>query len=222
MSSKFDRKYTEPEELSWLVALFYSWIPARMFQPTYQQIVGTLPLKNKGFLIDIGTGPGDLVQLIAKKYPNLKVIGIDLSETMIRIANKKKKNSLNLEFKVMDGKNLGFKENSIDYIISTFTFHHWRKPLKVLNEIHRVLKKRGQVFIYDIYSEMSDRDIERGLKYHAGLKIIKTFFKKTLSLHGFLKKEYENYVKNLISKSNFKKASFEQVGITMKIELRKD
>lgn len=222
MSSKLDRKFTEPEELSWLVSLFYSWIPARMLQPTYQQIVGTLPLKNKGFLIDIGTGPGDLAQLIAKKYPNLKVIGIDLSETMIRIANKKKKNLPNLEFKTMDGKNLEFKEYSVDYIVSTLTFHHWKKPLKVLNEIHRVLKKGGQAFIYDSYSEASDEDIDKSLKYPFNIKIPKIFIRKTLSLHGFSEKEYKNYVKNLINESRFKRANFEQIGITMKIELRKD
>ena len=222
MSIKLNRKFPEPERLPRLIALFYNFLPARMLQPTYLQIAKTLPLKNEGFLIDIGTGPGHLAELIAKKYPNLKVVGIDLSEIMIKIANRKKAGLPNLEFRIMDGNNLEFKKDSADCIVSTFTFHHWKKPIKVLNEIHRVLKKEGKACIYDGYSDASDSDIDRSLKYLFGIKIPKIFIKKSLAFHGFSKKEYENYVRDLIGKSHFKKAVIEPAGIAIKIDLIKD
>jgi ubiquinone/menaquinone biosynthesis C-methylase UbiE len=221
MSIKFNRKFAEPERMPWLIAFFYDLLPARMLQPTYQQIAQSLPLKNKGFLLDIGAGPGHLTQLIAQKYPKLKVIGIDSSATMVEIAKKRRKELANLEFKIMDGKNLEFNQNSIDYVISTLAFHHWREPLKVLNKIYRILKKGSQAFIFDIYSEFSDEEMDKSLAYPWGIKIFKRFIKKMLSVHGFTSKEYENEVCHLIVKSHFKKATFERAGIVMRIELKK-
>lgn len=186
--ANFKKKISEPEGMPWFLSHFYNLLPAKMLEPVYLWISETLNIENKGILVDIGTGPGNLAKLFAQKYPNLKVIGIDLSETMIKIANKNKGNLENLEFKVMDAKNLEFLENSIDYVISTFTFHHWKDPLKVLNEIYRVLKKGGQVFIYDGYSDVSDEDIDKSLKYPLGIKIPKIFIRKAISIHGFSKK----------------------------------
>jgi ubiquinone/menaquinone biosynthesis C-methylase UbiE len=178
-------------------------------------------LENKGILIDIGTGPGNLAKLIAEKYPNLRVVGIDLSETMIKTANKNKKNLTNLKFKIMDGNNLEFEDNSVDYIISTFTLHHWRNPLKVLAEIHRVLKTDGRAWIYDGYSGATDEDIDKNLHYPLGIKIPRFLIRKVFSTHGFSNKEYNKDIPLLIKNSNFKNILLEKEGITIKITLQK-
>lgn len=221
MTNLFYKKFSEPEKLPWPAAIFYNFLPARVLRPMYQYIAQTLPLKNEGILVDIGSGPGNLDLLIAQKYPNLKVIGVDLSETMIKIAQRKKKNLTNLEFKIMDGNNLEFGENSIDYVISTFTMHHWKNPLKVLNEIYRVLKIGGQAFIYDGYSEATNEDIDKNLHYPLGIKIPKIFIRKVFSAHGLSKKDYEKYIQPLIRKINFKNILFKEEGITIKIALQK-
>jgi len=221
MACKFLEKFSEPEKLSGPIAIFYNLLPVKMLKPIYQRIAKTLPLENKGILIDIGTGPGNLAQLIAQKYPNLKVIGIDLSETMIKIANKNKRNLTNLEFKIMDGNNLEFKNNSIDYIISTLAFHHWKTPIKVLNEIYRVLKIGGGVWIYDGYSEATDEDIGKNLRCPLGLRIPRFLIRKLFSTHSFSEKDYKENIQPLINKSDFKDILFEREGITIKIELRK-
>jgi len=213
--------FSEGEKLGWSMAIFYNFLPARMLQPTYKHIAQTLPLENNGILLDIGTGPGFLALLIARKYPNLKIIGIDLSKTMIKIANKNKKDLPILEFKVMDGKKLEFSENSIDYIISTFALHHWRKPLEVFKEIYRVLKPDGQVFIYDGYSGISDNDIDLSLAYPLGIKLPKFFIKKVLSGHGFSKEGYEKNIKPLIAQCGFKEVALRPERVSMKIGLKK-
>lgn len=39
--------------------------------------------------------------------------------------------------------NLPFKNKELDYALVFYSFHHFKNPIKALNEIHRVLKKGG-------------------------------------------------------------------------------
>lgn len=87
----------------------------------------------------IGCGTGEecqhLLELGAKK-----VIGIDISEGLIKIAQKSYKR---IEFHVMDMEKLDFRDQSFDFAYSSLTLHYvknWQKPLQ---EIYRVLKKSG-------------------------------------------------------------------------------
>ncbi len=70
------------------------------------------------------------------------VVGIDISEGMIQIANTKLKSSdfSNIKFEIGDGETLAFEENSFDYIFCgsaliwmtdiQFALTHWRSKLK--------------------------------------------------------------------------------------------
>lgn len=48
---------------------------------------------------------------------------------------------------VADISDLPFADNSIDIIISEYTLEHVKNPLKVMQEIHRVLKPDGKIYI---------------------------------------------------------------------------
>jgi ubiquinone/menaquinone biosynthesis C-methylase UbiE len=45
--------------------------------------------------------------------------------------------------------NLPFAENSIDFIVSSFSLHHWTDPEKVFKELYRILKQEGVLLIFD-------------------------------------------------------------------------
>jgi trans-aconitate 2-methyltransferase len=60
-------------------------------------LANKVPLKNPLKIIDIGCGPGNSTQVLAKKFPNAKIIGIDRSENMIEAARKQHPE---LEFRV--------------------------------------------------------------------------------------------------------------------------
>ncbi len=222
MTSNLLKNFIEQERMPWLVAVFYNLFSSKMLEPLYQHIVRTLPLKDGGFLIDIGTGPGQLAQLFARKYPGMQIVGIDISKKMIKLSRKNKKNLENLDFELMDAKNLKFKKESVDFVISTLTLHHWQDPLKVLNEIYRVLKPGGKSWIYDAYHDVSQEEVKDNLKGFLGIKPPASLLKKLFIWHGFSKKDYEHYVKNIIKKSSFKEAFFTKEKILMKIEMQKN
>lgn len=66
---------------------------------------------------------------------SIKVIGVDLSQEMLKIAKAKIPNAL---FIRADAYNSPFKKEVFDLVLSVTMFEH--EPEKVLNEVHRALK----------------------------------------------------------------------------------
>ena len=106
-----------------------------------------------GILADIGCGPGLLTILIARKFPQLEVIGLDTAQEMIKTANKNAK-SRGFEGRVIfqEGniRNLPVPDGSLDFAVSSMSLHHWSEPERGLSEIHRALKPGGQVLLFDM------------------------------------------------------------------------
>jgi ubiquinone/menaquinone biosynthesis C-methylase UbiE len=107
----------------------------------------------EGLLVDVGCGPGYLLALLAFSYPHLNIIGVDIAEEMLQEA------SGNLDplgfgervkFRQGDAKQLPFEDNTVDFVVSTLSLHHWLDPKQALLEIHRILKPGGQFLIFDL------------------------------------------------------------------------
>jgi len=159
-----------PEKIPAFAAYFYNAVPAKFFTPHYAIVAGEMDLRPGQTLLDLGTGPGLLPIQIAQRFPGAHVIGIDLSEKMIELAYKHLRDTkydirnTTLEFKVMDANKLAFGDESIDVIVSTGAFHHWKNPAQIFDEIYRCLKRGGAAFIYDGYAGASDEAIDSGIK----------------------------------------------------------
>ncbi len=106
-----------------------------------------------GTIVDVGCGPGYLLQLMAKEYPKIKLIGLDLSKEMIERAKANFK-LLGLHERVEFGRgsvdHLPFEEGTQDFVVSTFSLHHWANLVASFNEIYRVLKPGGQMLLLDL------------------------------------------------------------------------
>lgn len=105
-----------------------------------------------GRILDVGTGPGHLPIEIARRRPRVRIDGIDLSRKMIEMARKNAGDAGVLgqvRFEVADANKLRFEDNLYDMVVSTGAFHSWRRPVRALDEIHRVLKPEGLALIYD-------------------------------------------------------------------------
>ena len=209
----------DSEKLSWPAAIYYNIFFAKLLAPTYEMIADNIPIQNRGVIVDVGCGPGHLAYLIARKYSNLKVIGLDISEPAIRIAKQKKLQ--NLEFQIGDVHNLQLKDDSTDFIVSTLSFHHWQDQIGALNEIYRVLSPSGKAFIYELYSDVSDMDINKHLTPFFRHEFFKKKVRIALSSHGYSKAEYETHISKIINESLFSKSICEKTGICIRIDLNK-
>lgn len=110
-------------------------------------------LKPKSHILDVGCGTGHVAKYLNEK--GFSVIGIDLSEEMLKIANKQASKS---KFILMDQNKLNFENNSFDAIMNSFSLIH-STDTNFINSIKKykeLLKDNGFLFLGLIEGEDSE------------------------------------------------------------------
>lgn len=117
-----------------------------------KKMIDSLNLTKSMEILEIGCGRGDTALYIAKNVKS--VIAIDYSKEGIKIAKKirslySKKIQDKTKFLVMDASKLLFKNNSFDVVLLIDTIDHLNKKeqIDMLNQINRVLKPGGLLFV---------------------------------------------------------------------------
>ena len=95
-------------------------------------------------ILDAGCGSGKISALL-NSY-GLYVVGIDISENMLKLA---KKNVRKSRFYKMDIRKLTFRKNYFDGIISLYTIIHVPRKyhLSILSKFYKILKPEGAMLI---------------------------------------------------------------------------
>ena len=102
-------------------------------------------------ILDIATGTADFA-IMAAKYTNAKIRGIDISKKMLNIGNKKIKKyklSNRISLELADAEKLPFKKNSFQAITVGFGVRNFENIDTGLSEMHRVLDKGGVLIILE-------------------------------------------------------------------------
>jgi len=110
-------------------------------------------IKKGDIVLDLGSGAGIDAILAAKKVGQKgKVIGVDMTEEMIKKAknNAKKQKITNAEFLLGEIENLPLKDNSVDTIITNCVINLTPNKAKTFSEAYRVLKSGGKIYLSDI------------------------------------------------------------------------
>ncbi|MDQ0337239.1 ubiquinone/menaquinone biosynthesis C-methylase UbiE [Caldalkalibacillus uzonensis] len=89
------------------------------------------------------------MELIDHSY--LDITAIDISPDMLKKAKAKFEHS-SIKFLEMDAQNMKFSKDSFDCIIASLTLSVVPEPDTCLREMTRVLKKGGQMIIFDKFS----------------------------------------------------------------------
>ena len=90
-----------------------------------KKMIKKLPKKEKAVCLDIACGTGDISFLLAKKYKDSEIIGIDFNEKMIDIANKLLEYKYNnIKFKVADMGDTAFNSEQFDIITGGYALRN--------------------------------------------------------------------------------------------------
>jgi SAM-dependent methyltransferase len=107
----------------------------------------------QGNILEIGCAQGIRTNLMAQHAPKTKVLGIDRSSELLKIANEKYSHIQNLSFQEADLYDLPFSKEHFDYIYARLVFMHLNDPISALLNLKRVLRPGGTLLIED-----ADRD----------------------------------------------------------------
>lgn len=104
--------------------------------------------KNKELILDFGSGIGNSIPWFRKYFPGSELICSDISRKSLELSSIRFPGK---ERYLLLGDNIELPDNSIDIIFSSCVFHHI--PLEEhshwLNEMRRVLKKGGIVYVFE-------------------------------------------------------------------------
>jgi ubiquinone/menaquinone biosynthesis C-methylase UbiE len=117
--------------------------------------IACLAKARTGVAVDLGSGPGSLVTELSLRFPQLLVIGLDISLTMTKLARERNKGK-NVAFVVADVHHLPFQTRSVQMIVSHGAIHHWRELARALTEVKQVLVDKGFVYLSDLKRDTAD------------------------------------------------------------------
>jgi SAM-dependent methyltransferase len=113
----------------------------------------TLPVLEKMWLsptdsvLDVGCGGGWLSRRLAKLVPEGRVIGMDISDEMIRHARRASADFDNLMFVTGQVAEIPWQANLFSHAISVESSYYWPNPAAGLKDIFRVLHEGGSAWI---------------------------------------------------------------------------
>jgi ubiquinone/menaquinone biosynthesis C-methylase UbiE len=109
-----------------------------------------LLLQENDHILEIGFGTGELITKMVKLINKGLIEGIDLSNTMVAIAEKKNKKYI-AEGKVIirqgNFEETAYNDNSFDKICCSNTIYFWPDPDNCIKKILRILKPGGKVIL---------------------------------------------------------------------------
>jgi|TARA_B110000881_G_scaffold143309_1_gene126607 ubiquinone/menaquinone biosynthesis C-methylase UbiE len=135
--------------------------------------------KNK-IVLDYGCGAGSVTQKIATLNPS-KLFGIDISEVSINKALEEAKNlNLQINYSVDNCEETKFEAETFDLVYGSGILHHLSLK-KSINEINRILKKKGEMVFLEPLGTNPVINFYRKLTPSA----------RSSDEHPFLKKDFE-------------------------------
>lgn len=127
---------------------------------------------DRGDLLDIGTGPGDIPLLLVQKTKDAEVTAIDLSDEMLKIARLKVAHaghSLRIRLMHADAKGLPFADRHFDGVFSNTILHHVSDPVAYFRDARRVLRDGGALVIRDLVRPANEAQVDALVDRYAAL-----------------------------------------------------
>jgi ubiquinone/menaquinone biosynthesis C-methylase UbiE/rhodanese-related sulfurtransferase len=143
------KKFKQKQRAAWnALADVYDHSFSMLAYPATMQMILEAKLQPGDLVLDIASGTGaDAFTASPFIGDTGKIIGVDIAERMVAVANEKAKarGIANCEFQVMDAEEITFKSSMFDAAVSKWGFMFFPDCHKAMKEVLRVLKPGGRL-----------------------------------------------------------------------------
>ena len=147
MIQRFNSQFAHPE--GW-AGRFVGMILAWKNRERNAWTISMLDLQPDDQVLEIGFGPGQAIQEVAKLTPDGFVAGIDLSNVMVVQASQRNAAAVHAGHVLLQQGSespLPFEDNKFNKVFAVNSMQFWSNPVAGLQEVRRVLKPGGKVVI---------------------------------------------------------------------------
>jgi SAM-dependent methyltransferase len=148
------REMREPDNRDLLREEFNRWAEAGRGEGMEQDHLPiTLPVLEKMGLtatdnvLEVGCGSGWLARRVAKRVPEGRVVGMDVSDEMIRVARRTSLEFDNILYATGEVGEIPWDASFFNHAISVESAYYWPEPGAGIGEIFRVLRTGGAAWI---------------------------------------------------------------------------
>ena len=113
-------------------------------------MVDLLEINSSDSILEVGSGPGVGLALASAKAYNGRVVGLDPSETMIAMAERRNRALIEadrVELHRGSVEKLPFDDNTFDNAMTMNSLHLWPDPVAGLREIKRCVRAGGHIAV---------------------------------------------------------------------------
>ena len=115
--------------------------------PITLPVLDKMHLRTTDNVLDAGCGSGWLSRRIASLVPEGRVVGMDISDEMIRLARRASLDHDNILYVVGEAGEIPWEPNFFQHAISVESAYYWPDPAAGVRELHRVLRPGGAAWI---------------------------------------------------------------------------
>lgn len=127
--------------------------PTMSLAETLDVVVDLAPADPEARWVETACGPGLIARALAPRVGS--VLGVDLTPAMIAKARSEAESAgvENVEFALGDATALDIPDDTLDGAITRFSLHHIPAPVRVLEEMRRVVRPGGWVVVSDFVTD---------------------------------------------------------------------
>ena len=115
--------------------------------PIVLPVLELMDLQSDDNVLDIGCGSGWLSRLIAERVRECRVVGIDVSDEMVRRARKASVEHGQVMFVPGSVDEIPWDNSFFTKVISVESAYYWPQPAQGVREIFRVLREGGSAWV---------------------------------------------------------------------------
>ncbi len=208
--AKLQNNLRSKVELSPFFARHYETILSIFSLGTYipfaKKVIEKAPFKDNDSVLDLGSGSGHFACLIHRKAKIKKYVGADLSEEMLKQAERKCKNFKNIKFIQREIQSELPFTNEFDKVFISFVLHGFEQKdrEKIIENAFKALKPNGKFLILDYAEKDMDKSpyiaklLIRKVECPLAEDFMNRNLKKMLAKAGFVKFEEMFFFKGYV------------------------